>query len=189
MSGRGTHQIGGLVVGLAVAQTAVWAGRASFGEAIALAGTAALTAGGGLSCDVDQTKAWRSLDRWLPDEWLGAGGPLQHRGLTHWPGVTVGFAVMWWLTVVAAPGLERLWPFMAGQVAGWASHLALDAVCGRQVRTPDGAVVVRAGIPLMPWWGHRGGLIRSGGFGSQAIGVLLAALAAVQVVFMAGGVS
>lgn len=189
MSGRGTHQVGGLVAGLAVAQATAWKGHAGLGEAVFLAGTAFLTAGGVMSPDVDLSRTWRALDRWLPDEWLGAGGPLQHRGVTHWWGTILVMAAGWWLAATLIPPLGRFWPLMAGQVAGWASHLALDAICGLQVRATDGAVIVRAGVPMMPWWGHRGGLIRSSDIGSQTIGIVLGVVAVGQVLLMAGGVS
>jgi hypothetical protein len=50
--------------------------------AVGSACLASVTAGGIASPDVDQFRVWRALDRWLPDEWLGEGGPLQHRGIS-----------------------------------------------------------------------------------------------------------
>ena len=181
MSGRGTHHAGGLVAGLLVGQIGVTTAGWSLGEVIVLAGVSCLTAGGELSCDMDNHRWWKRLDKWLPDEWLGNGGPLQHRGLTHWWGTVALMGVGWLLLFQAVPPLARLWPVAVGQVTGWLSHLALDFVCGKQVRSPDGYVIVRAGIPMMPWWSHAGGLIRSGDIGSQTIGILLGIVAVGQV--------
>lgn len=176
MSGRGTHHAGGAVLGLAVAAVAQQLGAET---AIGIYAVSTVTAAGWLSPDVDQSWWWRRLDKVLPDELLGEGGPLQHRGITHWWGVTVGWAVLW---VVASVAVPAVWWVGAGHVAGWTSHLLLDRVFGRRVITPQGAVVVRAGIPLAPWWNHTGGVWRSSGPESRFAGVVLTFVALAQAV-------
>lgn len=188
MSHAGTHAAGGAVAGLAVGQLVILTAphvdaigdRNPVLAAAAITLIAATTGGGRLSPDVDQFKAWRSLDRWLPDEWLGAGGPLQHRGITHWWGTTLALALAWCVLLAAIPPLTSIWWAGAGVVTGWASHLALDCVFGLQVRSPDGAVIVRAGIPMAPWWAHRGGWFRSGDIGSQTAGGFLTVVGLAQ---------
>ncbi len=137
-----------------------WAG-ALYGWQIGLpwwacAGTAAastLTSAGALSPDVDQGKAWRTMNRWLPDELFGWGGPLKHRGITHWPG----------LPLAAAYGLHGapLWPWLApflwALVIGWASHLVLDFVWGRAFGHRG------KGVPLLGWTGYVGLGLDAGG--------------------------
>lgn len=179
MSGRGTHHAGGAVAGLTAGGGALLAG-ASVREVVVLAVTAAITGGGMLSPDVDQYRAWRTLDRWLPDELLGVGGPLQHRGISHWWGTMVGLAALWAGLLVNVPTVHWLWPVAAGQVAGWASHLALDFVYGAQVRARSGPIVVRGGVPLAPWWMHVGIRWRSGGLGSRFAGVVLTGVAVAE---------
>jgi hypothetical protein len=112
--------------------------------ASALAAT--LVSGGRLSPDIDQWQAWKRMDRWVPDEMLGHGGPLGHRGVTHWWGTHVALGVAWSLLVPGSPWLGH------ALTAGGTSHLAGDLVFGRASpydhRGP--------GIPLAPWWGHIG---------------------------------
>src|SRR5689334_5875386 len=48
------------------------------------------------SPDIDNTPAWKRLDRWIPDELLGDGGPLGHRELTHWWGIPALLAWLIW---------------------------------------------------------------------------------------------
>jgi hypothetical protein len=128
------HHLAGFATGAALATAAhqpVWV-------AVASACLASVTAGGVLSPDVDQFKVWRALDRWLPDEWLGEGGPLQHRGLSHWWGIPAGVAA--WLYVSGGPW----WAWML--LAGWVSHLVADwafgqAGVGSRPRHPAAAVV------------------------------------------------
>jgi hypothetical protein len=71
------HHLAGFATGAALATLA----HQPWWVAVGSACLASVTAGGVLSPDVDQFKLWRALDRWLPDEWLGEGGPLQHRGI------------------------------------------------------------------------------------------------------------
>ncbi len=77
---------------------------------------------------------------------LGHGGPLRHRGLSHWWGLPAAAAL--WLAT-AAPG----WSWVAAAaLVGWASHLLGDFCFGQHdVRSARGP-----GIPLAPWWGHVG---------------------------------
>ena len=90
--------------------------------------------------DIDNARWWRKLDRYIPDEWVGFGGPLGHRGLTHWWGWP---ALLAW-TAWQIPA-EGRWPILALAV-GWASHLVGDLVFG----------ITPPGIPLAPWWAHIG---------------------------------
>jgi membrane-bound metal-dependent hydrolase YbcI (DUF457 family) len=143
------HHLAGFVTGAALATAAhqpAWV-------AVASAALASVTAGGVLSPDVDQFKVWRALDRWLPDEWLGEGGPLQHRGISHWFGWPLA-AVLW--AVYALPPSGYAWAVYA-LIAGWASHLLLDFAFGKRAwgRGP--------GIPLAPWWAHVGIGLDAGG--------------------------
>ena len=46
--------------------------------------------------NADQIAEWKTVDRWVPDEWLGHDGPLQHRGITHWWGIPAAAAVTCW---------------------------------------------------------------------------------------------
>lgn len=148
-----THRLCGFAAGLGAAAVLPMTPA----EAVGAVAVAVLTAGGPLSPDMDQRKWWRLLDRVIPDEWLGNGGPLQHRGITHWWGViltgvvvavfTVGFP--WWA---------------AGLTAGWGSHLLGDAVYG--ARSPGRG----PGVPLGPWWGHHGAGLHSGGRGEIFVG-------------------
>jgi hypothetical protein len=119
------HHLAGFATGAALAVHAhqpVWV-------AVGSACLASITAGGVLSPDVDQFKLWRALDRWLPDEWLGEGGPLQHRGISHFWGLPAAAAA--YLYVVGGPW----WAWML--LAGWVSHLVL----GPWPRDPAAAVV------------------------------------------------
>jgi hypothetical protein len=142
---RPTHVIGGAYAGagLAWAQHQPW---------WVMATSAAIAAAVAPGPDVDQRRWWRTLDRWVPDEWLGWGGPLQHRGITHFWGVPAAAA----LAVMAfTPGLWVAWAILAG----WVSHLLLDAVWGMASpwdhRGP--------GIPLLPWSHHVGLGLDTGG--------------------------
>jgi len=183
VSGRGTHHAGGAVAGLTVAGAALAAGASPW-PALAVAVTATATGGGRLSPDVDQYRAWRRLDRWLPDELLGAGGPLQHRGISHWWGTALALPVVLAGLLALVVPVGWVWPVPAGVAAGWASHLALDYVFGATVRTPEGCVIVRAGVPAAPWWSHRGVHWPSGGTRSKVAGCLLTVTAVVQVVLI-----
>lgn len=117
---------------------------------------AVATSSGPLSPDVDQSGWWRLTDRIVPDEALGDGGPLQHRGITHWWALPALGAV---LVHVLAPGAG--WVAYAA-LTGWASHLVGDFVFGREGcgRGP--------GIPLLGWRAHIGLGLPVGGWLERA---------------------
>jgi hypothetical protein len=151
-----THHLAGSACGLALAAALGW----SPWQAGVSAAAATLTAGGRWSPDADQYRWWRRTDRVLPDELLGRGGPMRHRGITHWWGIPVLAALAVLLLVPAA----WQWPLLA-LVTGWASHLAGDfvfgAACPYEHRGP--------GIPMAPWWRHRGMGFDSGGVLERAV--------------------
>ncbi|NLT53619.1 MAG: hypothetical protein GXX79_03410 [Actinomycetales bacterium] len=157
-----THRLLGMsvVLGLAVAQG--WSPlQAGAGTVIGLA-----VSGGRLSPDMDQFRGWRLADRVLPDEALGQGGPMRHRGLTHWWGLPILVAAT---VPVVPPGYRWL---VLALLAGWCSHLLGDFLFGRaDARSGRGP-----GIPLAPWWGHVGlGLDTGGGLESLVRSVVLPA--------------
>ena len=147
---RLTHHLAGAAAGLGLAATLSWP-LWQAGMAAAAGGS---TAGGRWSPDADQYRWWRRTDRILPDELLGNSGPLRHRGITHWWGIPALAAVA---VLVLVPAPLR-WPAWA-LITGWCSHLAGDfvfgAACPYEHRGP--------GIPLAPWWRHRGMGLDSGG--------------------------
>jgi hypothetical protein len=108
--------------------------------------------------DVDARRWWRTTDRVTPDEALGHGGPMRHRGLTHWWGVPVALAMGLSQVGLVVDGMDVTWVGWA-LLAGWCSHLAGDLVfgkrCPQEGRGP--------GIPLAPWWAHRGVGLDTGG--------------------------
>lgn len=112
--------------------------------------------------DVDNHRWWKRLDRVLPDEWLGHGGPLQHRGLTHWWALP---AVAWLAAVRFVP--HWWWVFAA--VVGWASHLVGDLLFGEADRYAHRG----PGIPLGPWFGYVGLGLKSGGIGERVLAPLI----------------
>jgi LexA-binding, inner membrane-associated putative hydrolase len=162
---RATHHLLGLSAGLGLAAASEW----PWPQAAAAAFLAGITAAGPTSPDVDQYKAWRRLDRWIPDELLGAGGPLQHRGLSHWWGLPAAAA----LTITLLPGPMQWMGWCL--VVGWVSHLFGDLAFGRA----DPWSGRGPGIPVWPWWGHMGVGLDTGGWleGFTAAIVLPAALA------------
>jgi hypothetical protein len=126
-----------------------------------VAAGAAVAAAFSTGPDVDNTRAWKRLDGVLPDELLGAGGPLGHRRLMHWWGLPAAVAVALYL----AGGPWYAW----AAVEGWASHLAGDFVFGMPgYGTP-------IGVPLGPWWWHVGVGLRSGGRVERTVVPLAAA--------------
>lgn len=138
-----THRLLGGCAGIA------WASASDLGPAqtaVSVA-VAVLTSAGLASPDVDLSALWRSADRWLPDEWLGSGGPMQHRGITHWWALPLALALF---ARYALP--PSVWWLVGAAVVGWTSHLLGDLVFGRaDVRSARGP-----GVPVMPWWGHVG---------------------------------
>jgi len=146
-------------------------------ECLALAAVSTSTAGGQLSADMDQYRVWRTVNRWVPDEWLGGGGPLAHRGLTHWVAWPAIMAFGWWLALGMVPVLHVVWWLGYGVAIGWASHVIMDALYGHAVRTPEGAIVVRRGVPTVLWYRHRFGVWTSSGPGSSFAGCVLTGVA------------
>lgn len=124
-------------------------------QVVAGAAPAAVFSAGLLSPDIDNTPMWKRLDRWVPDEWLGDGGPLGHRELTHW----------WGLPAIVAASLQTMpapwWVWAA--IVGWVSHIAGDLIFGKRgYGTPRG-------IPLAPWWWHVGVGLKCGGLGERTL--------------------
>lgn len=181
MSSRGTHYAGGAALGLLVGQIGYHVAGWDAGSILALSAVATATAGGKLSCDIDQYRTWRTINRWVPDEWLGGGGPLAHRGITHWVAWPLLIATGWAALIQRMPAAGGVWWLGYGAAIGWASHILLDALYGHAVRTTEGAIVVRRGVPLVGWLVRFGGVWTSGGPGSSFTGVVLAAAAAWQV--------
>ena len=101
---------------------------------------------GPTSPDIDNTRTWKRLDRWIPDELLGDGGPLGHRQFLHWIGLPIiGAWVVWHF----AAGTPLTWAAYAA-IVGWASHIVSDAVYGQ------GGYGTAQGVPLGPWFWHFG---------------------------------
>lgn len=138
----------------------------------AMAGALA-TSGGHTSPDVDNQGWWKAMDRRLPDEWFGHGGPLQHRGLLHWWGLPT---LAWWAWhtghITATGPLAAL---ATGAWLAWCSHLAADALVGE-----EGPGHGR-GIPVLPWWGHVGAGIPNDSWRARTIAALVAVAAALTV--------
>lgn len=153
-----THHVLGLAVAVAVAP------RIAPGvlNGLVLAVVTVVTAGGALSPDMDQQPWWRMFDRAVPDEVFGHGGPLQHRGITHWWGLPASLA----LVLAVTPAHGWAWWACAGVALGWASHLLGDFVVGA------GSPYRDAGIPLAPWWAHAGLGAPCGGWVERLVGRL-----------------
>jgi LexA-binding, inner membrane-associated putative hydrolase len=156
MMGPGHSAVGasfGLGFG-AVAGLPAWQTFASAGVASVFA------AGRWLSPDVDLNPAWRVMDELVPDELLdrhrirgwspGKGGPLQHRGITHWWGCQLAAVLA--LTAVYVMWAPPWWWLPAAVITGWVSHLFGDFCWGM----PDPSTGRGGGIPMGPWWGHVG---------------------------------
>jgi hypothetical protein len=110
-------------------------GPASAGCSVAVAGLASW------GPDLDQLWPWKRVDKVLPDEALGNGGPMRHRGITHW----------WFWPLLAGVLAHRADMGDVGWVVwaliwGWTSHLVGDFLFGEEPQ----------GIPLAPWWCHVG---------------------------------
>lgn len=138
-----THRMFGALCGTAYAITTGMPPA----QAAAFATLATVTSSGPSSPDVDCYRGWRRADTALPDEALGNGGPLQHRGITHW----WALPALAWLALERAPTGAVGW-IPAALLVGWISHLIGDLVFGRN-----------RGIPLAPWWWHIGLGLDSGG--------------------------
>ena len=127
--------------------------------------SAAVFSGGWTSPDLDNSTWWKRLDRLAPDEWLGGGGPLAHRGILHsW----LIPAVMWVLALHVS-GFGG-WVLL-GVAYGWASHVAGDFVFGH------GGYGHGKGIPLVLWFCHVGGWFKADGWLEKTAGVLAAVVA------------
>jgi hypothetical protein len=109
---------------------------------------------GPTSPDLDDTRTWKKLDRWIPDEWLGDGGPMQHRGLLHWWGLPAVVGLLISLFAAETPITWAAWAV----VVGWASHIVADAVFGQR------GYGTQRGVPLLPWWSHIGCGFKSNGY-------------------------
>jgi hypothetical protein len=148
---RPGHHLLGASAGLALATIAMW----PWPQAAVAATLAALTGGGPTSPDLDQYGPWRVADRVAPDELLGHGGPMQHRGITHWwavPVIVAAFALP-----PTPPGLRWV---VVSLLVGWTSHLVGDFLFGMANRRCGRG----RGIPMAPWWGHVGLGLRCGGW-------------------------
>jgi len=170
-----THRALGFAVGAAYGQACglAW-------PLVAAAGAVAVvTSAGQLSPDADQYRWWRRVDQVVPDEVLGRGGPMQHRGLTHW-WLFPALLTASWLVQPARGGW--LWLVAGALLAGWWSHLLGDLLFGRADRFSGRG----PGIPLMPWWAHLGAGLRCGGILEAAAGLVLVPLGAWVVAASAG---
>jgi hypothetical protein len=145
-----THRLTGAATGLAFA---VGTGQPP-GQALISMTVATVTSGGATSPDIDLRGGWRFVDKLLPDEYAGHGGPFRHRGLAHWWGVPA--LVAWW----GLPLVPDSWHWVAtAALLGWVSHLVGDFFFGKANR-PQGR---GPGIPVAPWWGHIGLGLDAGG--------------------------
>jgi hypothetical protein len=153
-----THRLLGACSGVTLGMSSGW----GWPQIVAAGWLATLTAGGRTSPDLDQHRAWNTLDRFLPDEWLGNNGPMQHRGIAHWWGVPVTAAVVAWSLVPH----RYVWLAFA-LIVGWASHLVGDYLFGRPGQGRG------AGIPFAPWWNHRGLGLAVGGLLERVVTIAL----------------
>jgi membrane-bound metal-dependent hydrolase YbcI (DUF457 family) len=190
-----SHRVLGAATGVTLSHLA----GQNLGQVIVGGALAAVTAGGFLSPDCDQFKAWkrwhaplwrafaRLLMLFMPWWWTKQyqhGNPVQHRGFTHWWGVPALWSVALLAGQAVRPGVGWWVAWML--VAGWSSHILGDAVHGRQVHGQDGN-----GVPLAPWWHHvgvdvRGRSLKSSGWTERFVTVPVVAVAAVwQVVVVA----
>jgi hypothetical protein len=144
---RSTHRLFAAGIAMGAALLAGYPLLAVPGGALA-----ALTAAGRSSPDADQSRGWREFDDAVPDEWLGGGGPLQHRGIMHWWGLPATAQWALWPLVQRMPA--PLHPLaglpLAALLIGWWSHLLGDFLFGRA------GYGRAAGIPLGPWHWHIG---------------------------------
>ena len=142
-----------------------------------MAAGAVPTSGGRRSPDIDQYKEWNEVDRRIPDELLLFGGPMRHRGITHWWGIPAALTYLLWLACTHLPLAEAVLLLVLAWVplSGWWSHLISDFFVGHrydggkrpEADDPAGAWDRKSmldaddhprgpGIPLFPWWGHVG---------------------------------
>lgn len=148
-------------------------------QAVAAIPVSAAFAHGAISPDLDNTPLWRMLDRWTPDEALGAQGPMRHRGITHWWGLHLVLSGILYL-------VHGWWPWwwLGGAVlAAWWSHLLGDFLVGAASRARG------PGIPLMPWWGHVGFGFRCGGWVENLVTAVVPLVMAWQAAWTLTGTS
>lgn len=92
-------------------------------------------AGGRYSPDMDQYKWWRTMDAMVPDELLFFGGPLRHRGITHWWGIPFVLSVLLALAWQRTPqGVHVLLCIPVLVLVEWWSHLVTDCIVGARYR-------------------------------------------------------
>jgi hypothetical protein len=127
---------------------------------VGTAAAATVTSAGILSPDADQYRGWRRVDKYTPDELLGHGGPLQHRGLTHFWGLPLAAAYGMHSATLPAVLTLIFWAL----IVGWVSHLVLDFAVGAKGWGRN------AGIPLAPWWWHVGLGFKAGGVVEMLLG-------------------
>jgi hypothetical protein len=135
-----THRVFAATAAMSLAihqGTSWWMAGASTALAVAVTS-------GPMSPDVDQYRPWRCFDSYVPDEALGAGGPLKHRGITHW----WGLPLLAWLAISHWGTGNMTW-IGYSLVYGWAAHLAADFVFGR--------------IPMVLWFMPIGIELKTGG--------------------------
>jgi hypothetical protein len=162
---RSTHRLFAAGIAMGTALVAGYPLLAIPGGALA-----AVTAAGRSSPDADASRAWRAFDDAVPDEWLGAGGPLQHRGIMHWWGLPAAAQWALWPYVHRVPApLDAIVGFVfAALLIGWWSHLLGDFLFGRA------GYGRAAGIPLGPWHWHVGLGLDVGGWLEVVVRVALA---------------
>ena len=134
-------------------------------------------AAGPTSPDLDDTKSWKKMDRWLPDEWLGEGGPMQHRGLLHWWGIPALVGLFVYLYAMNTPITWAAWAV----IAGWGSHVVSDCIFGKS------GYGTQKGIPLLPWWAHIGFGFKSNGYVQHLVIVPISASVVCGTVWWAMG--
>jgi membrane-bound metal-dependent hydrolase YbcI (DUF457 family) len=110
--------------------------------------------------DCDQRGWWKLIGKAVPNRLLDHGGPMRHRGITHWPGT----AIMLIGSLLALDTLISYLPVVAISI-GWCSHLLGDFLIGARSRYRG------PGIPLAPWWHHRGAGAHNGGILDTAVTV------------------
>lgn len=145
MNGKGHYAVGASagVVYAQLAPVTWWQGLLAIPVAAGFSYAA-------VSPDVDQSKLWHWTDKPVPDEVLGNGGPMQHRGISHFWGVYAAWTALWWLATPRDLWFGLLFALLGAMVTGWWSHLLADAVVGRAGQGRG------RGIPLLPWWAHLG---------------------------------
>lgn len=111
--------------------------------------------------DVDQRRRWREMHEAIPDEFFSHGGPLRHRGITHWWGTAVLFAVVLCMIDTVTAGQISL--ILIAMMIGWCSHILGDFLVGARSRYRG------PGVPLAPWWRHVGIGIKTGSFADVVI--------------------